>query len=439
MDEQSPGAAPLWPGPHDLAARLDRLEQRLADLEGLRPAVEGALVAQASRIESVLAAARRDLAETAVGDHVQAALARAMADGDDRLAEVRSALATSTAPVEALAGAVEALHDLVTQVATDAAEDRRAVRELLARVEAVPGAVDDGLARVVAALEEQRSVADQDRQALRDLQQDAIEQLRVATTDAVDEVRRAAAGATDRVAARLDEAGGRLERAVASLGAAEGAIGEHLAEADRRATLERARLTGAFVEQLADGLSRRERKRLARRLEVPEPAPPPDPTPPPAPPAGPRPDRPVDEDPDTHRDAAPVTAGSTSVPVSAQPAADTTTMPSSSTNGAPTTDAAARAPACSEEAPAAPARRRVRPSRRSRPVRATASAPGDPAAVRRALAAVRGLGPARQSALIDRFGSLEAIRDASDEELLELRGIGPSLLPGIRDAVRLPD
>ncbi len=49
------------------------------------------------------------------------------------------------------------------------------------------------------------------------------------------------------------------------------------------------------------------------------------------------------------------------------------------------------------------------------------------------LAGVRGLGPAKQSALLDTFGSLEAIRGASVEELAAVKGVGPALATAIRE------
>ena len=381
---QAAGSDPLWPGPRDLAARLDRLEDRLADLEGLRPAVEAAMVAQASRIEAVLSAARRDLAETVVGDHLRSALAQALADGEDRLAEVQAAVAASTTPMEALAGAVESLHERAAAVVDDATDNREEVGRLVEQV---------------AHLGEQHDAA--------------LAQLRTATDRAIDQIQQTATDATAAVAARLEEAGRRSERAVEAIQGLQEAVTAQLDDLERRATLERARLTGAFVEQLADGLTRRERKRLAKRLEVPEPAPLPPAEPAPEPEPAPAP-----------------AAGPTAADVPAPPSSDADAPPAAATD-----PAAPEAPAT----PPTPPVRRVQPSRRTRPVRATASTPQDPAATRRALAAVRGLGQARQSALIDRFGTLAGIRDASDDELLEVRGIGPSLLPAIRDAVGTSD
>ena len=372
MVEQSSGADPLWPGPRDLAARLDRLEERLAELEGLRPAVESALVAQASRIEAVLSAARRDLAETTVGDHVRAALAGAAADAEDRIARVQAAVAASAAPLEALTGAVESLHGRLEQVVDEAAEDRTEVQRLVDEVGRLAGQHEP-----------------------------AMQQLRTATERAIDEVRGAADAAVAQVVERLEAAGQRADRAVAAIDGLRDGVREHLEDLERRTTVERARLTGAFVEQLADGLTRRERKRLAKRLEVPEPAPPP--------PA----DAPAEDSAAEAERAEAEPAGTAPVPPE----------PTPDPEPAPVTP------------PSTPPLRRVQPSRRSRPVRSAATAPQDPAALRRTLAAVRGLGQARQSALIDRFGTLEAVRDASDVELLEVRGIGPSLLPAIRDAV----
>jgi basic amino acid/polyamine antiporter, APA family len=50
---------------------------------------------------------------------------------------------------------------------------------------------------------------------------------------------------------------------------------------------------------------------------------------------------------------------------------------------------------------------------------------------RRDLASVRGLGPARIEALLEHFGSVDAVRDAAAEELMAVDGIGEQLAEGI--------
>jgi len=53
-----------------------------------------------------------------------------------------------------------------------------------------------------------------------------------------------------------------------------------------------------------------------------------------------------------------------------------------------------------------------------------------------ALDGIAGLGPARRRALLDRFVTVSAIREASEEELLEVDGIGPALAAQITAALR---
>jgi basic amino acid/polyamine antiporter, APA family len=54
----------------------------------------------------------------------------------------------------------------------------------------------------------------------------------------------------------------------------------------------------------------------------------------------------------------------------------------------------------------------------------------------RDLASIRGLGPARIEALLDHFGSVDAIRDAAAEELMVVDGIGEQLAEGIWKQLR---
>ena len=53
-----------------------------------------------------------------------------------------------------------------------------------------------------------------------------------------------------------------------------------------------------------------------------------------------------------------------------------------------------------------------------------------------ALDGIPGLGPARRRALLDRFVTVRAIREAEVEQLQEVAGIGPSLAAQISSALR---
>lgn len=48
------------------------------------------------------------------------------------------------------------------------------------------------------------------------------------------------------------------------------------------------------------------------------------------------------------------------------------------------------------------------------------------------LDAIPGIGPARRKALLQRFGSLDAIRQASIEELTSVKGITPEIAQSLR-------
>lgn len=54
------------------------------------------------------------------------------------------------------------------------------------------------------------------------------------------------------------------------------------------------------------------------------------------------------------------------------------------------------------------------------------------------LSEIEGLGPTRESALLDEFGSIDAVRLASTDELRRVPGIGPSLAQRLQDELRAP-
>jgi excinuclease ABC subunit C len=57
-------------------------------------------------------------------------------------------------------------------------------------------------------------------------------------------------------------------------------------------------------------------------------------------------------------------------------------------------------------------------------------------AIRTGLEQVPGLGPTRRKALLDRFGSIDAVASATPEDLAGVRGIGPALAARIHAAIR---
>lgn len=155
----------------------------------------------------------------------------------------------------------------------------------------------------------------------------------------------AATSGLSELSSRLDE----MERSVVE------GIGAH----DERLDRERTRLLRDLVDQLAEGLSRRERKRLAAKLEVPS------------------------------------GKGVTSAVSSPLPAK-------------PSPEPSLADPASTE------------------PVAAEPSIP-----LADLLAEVKGVGPAKQSVLLEAFGDPEAIRSATVDELAAVRGISPALAEAI--------
>lgn len=379
--------------------RLDRLEQRVADLARV---VEAGLVAQARRVEAVVGTARRELVET-MRDHSDVVEATTRA--------VREVLAEA-APrsVEPSASVVDDT-DVVADLRDELQEDRLTLRE--------------GLRREV---EDLRSRLSEDVHGVRDQVQALVEQ--AVQPPARDENEDGGEAMDDRVRQLVDQVTGGLAAAERRLGETLDSLREvqeslvaHLVDRDRQVALERAQLTRAFVEELAGALSKRDRRRIARRLDV---------------------DRVATSDWwDRTEEATPSTTDTPvppTVPV-VRPASDP-----------PSPDEVAPDPAVAPDGEPAVApddeldlpaddeadeddRPRVQPSLGTRPVHPRASTPRDPAAMRRTLAAVRGLGPARQAALIAAFGSLDELREASDDELLAVRGIGPSLLEPIRSVL----
>jgi len=51
------------------------------------------------------------------------------------------------------------------------------------------------------------------------------------------------------------------------------------------------------------------------------------------------------------------------------------------------------------------------------------------------LDSIPGIGPARRKALLKKFGSLEKIRQASEEELGEIEGISEEIIKKIRENI----
>jgi hypothetical protein len=339
------------------------------------------------------------------------------ADGVDRIAGevdgVSGAVATAMAELRAtLRADQEAAVAAIREVAGEAEARLARSREMLERAVSRLGEQGDELET------ELRGVIDGLGTELRARAGDATKDLVAATT-------------------RLDEASGQL-------GALEAALLGYLERRDAAADEERVALVRDLVDQLADGLSRRERKKLAARLDVPDPTT----------------VQARKADPATYRHRSTTSTGQgTRPPAPAPPARPVARTPQPAEPQPSTDEAPAVVPAkpAARSAPAArtvpvkkapAARRKPAAGRAARPVAEPEQAPGAtpepegttlsasedaPTDTRSVLAAIRGVGPAKQSALIDEFGDLEGIRAASLDELAALKGIGPTLAAAIRE------
>jgi hypothetical protein len=335
------------------------VERLVGDVETSRREMHdgtAAVTAGHEELRTALAATRDDLA-AAVTDAVaawQAEREAARGDAREALADLRDAVSAASTAVQEAAGQAG---ETVTRSAARAAE-----------------AAHDAVTRIVDTLDEQTEHAASELD-------EVLARASVAAREHADST---LAGVEVRLAATTDQ----VDEIAGTLTALERVFLRYLEEHDRRAAIERADLVRQFVEQLAEGLTRRERRRLARKLEVPEPVEPPD-------------------------------------------------------------DVAERLREVVESA----AERTFPVSRERVPPRAPAPPGDDGPDVDDAepdevgtdgsetvtddvvLAEVRGLGPAKRAVLLERFGSVDAVRAAPDDELLAVPGVGPALLAELRRAL----
>jgi hypothetical protein len=288
--------------------------------------VERALTAQANRIEAVLATVRsavteqlerhhqdvagvtaeiatevartRDLTADRVQmatlaiDESTARVSAQLASGEtamsDQLDAVRSAVASVTTPLAELERRTD---DLATAVETSAGElattrarfdtidaSMQTVAEAVATYEEVIAqrlqqAASDALAGTAQEVSTAREAVERAGHTAAEELRQALAEVRAELESAVREAREAA---TDRAQQTLDAAAGRLRDATDEAGrtaqrleAFEEVLAAVLAEHDQALADQRAQLVYDLVASLADNLSKRERKRLASKIEIP--------------------------------------------------------------------------------------------------------------------------------------------------------------------------
>lgn len=218
-------AAHLLSGETAMADQLDAVRTTLA-------AVTGPLAELERRTDDLATAADRS--------------ADALGVGRTRLDAVETAMATMT---EALVGFEELITDRLRAAASaaldDASDEMRSARQA---VETAGGAV-----------------ADQLRQAIDDIRAQLEATMQAAREEAAGRARETLDAAAD----RLQEATGQATETATRLEAFENVLAAVLAEHDQALADQRAQLVYDLVSSLADNLTKRERKRLAAKIEVP--------------------------------------------------------------------------------------------------------------------------------------------------------------------------
>jgi hypothetical protein len=236
------------------ADRLDMaavaVDQATARVSAQLAAGEDVMAAQLDAVTSTLASVTGPLAglERAADDLATTVerSATEIASGRARLDAVETGMASMTA---AMAGFEEVITDRLTAAAS-ASLDGAADEMRLAR-QAIETAGSEAAAELRAALGEVRSQLDG---AAQSALQVAAERAQATLDTAAERLRETTAGATE-TATRLE--------------AFEGVLAAVLAEHDQALADQRAQLVYDLVSSLADNLTKRERKRLASRIEVP--------------------------------------------------------------------------------------------------------------------------------------------------------------------------
>lgn len=423
------------------SARLDRLAIEMPEASAaafderagsLAAELQGLVRDFATEIGSALAsvAERAEAAQEANAAHVED-IGSTVAGFDKHLRNLRENLkrntddmSAQTAQLQAMAGDVNGmgatLGSVVGEMQAQMTADHEAaiarVREVLTigeerlsrAGEAVVGQTDLAMEQLAAAAQ----VVDASSAGLR-------EELAASLDEAATVARVDAEGARDELIA----AGARLDLLFDRLAGFERAVIDHLAARDAGFSRERALIVEDLVEQLSGGLGKRERKRLASKLEVPaaasvasagiealqEPA-----AAVPAP-ATPAPgDRTVDVGDRASRSRVPEPS-----PIVPKVTAKKPTVKKSTAKKPAAKKSAAKKPAATKPVAKKPTTRRSVASR----------------VTREDLIAVNGLGPAKADALIEAFGSPAKVATATVADLAAVPGISARLAAAVQDAL----
>ena len=253
-------------GRQDTTDAIDRLESGVGERVDAIGSV-GAEVRQAVEVAAQQIVGQVDRAQALSGegaDHVahrmaevesmiEARLRAFASQSDDAIDQLRAAVSANRLPTESLSAAVDGLQAEVEASRTQAERDRQTIAELTRRVEELTTSQQGQVERLATLLDEQRAsmeeAAADDRRAF------------VAVSN------ESAALVADTMQERLHAGEARIERAMDAIATLEASVVAHLDRRERQAQGEREALTAMFAEQLLDGISRRDRRRLGRQLE----------------------------------------------------------------------------------------------------------------------------------------------------------------------------
>lgn len=375
---------------HGVAAQTDRVDELVRDLGDQLGHALGSIT---DRFENALG-----VLDARVGESLdQVAVAR------QRLDELQASVAQSSADLGQQADAMTSMNEQLGLLGDTVAGEMAQAREsMVSEQRAVMAELADLLTGAEERLAGARQLFENEAAGLVERGQQLEDRLEAALEEVVEDTRVHARSGAHKLASSAEQ----LDEIFVDLRQLESTLVAQLEARERQLVEERVHLLRDLVEQLAGSLSKRERRKLAAKLDVP--------TPPP------RPVRPVDPlegTPPLPRDVRPVPADGPAETAPPRPSrAPAPSAPPTPAGGRPVR----RKPV---------ARKVVRPS--------SSATSGDRRTVGKeaveTLAQVKGLGPAKAEQLLDAFGSYEAVVAATPAELEEVRGIGGSLAASIHE------